>query len=111
MSAYPDRRFQLWEYQVSHGALLIRSPKGPSAEVNVDLVFDGVEFLSCVRLLRGVEVVRAETDDLRRVSDSFGEVSDPDQVFVLLSDGVRHLVVASSLRIAEHDGEIFDSPF
>jgi hypothetical protein len=52
MSAtYPDRRFQLWEYRVSHGSLLIRSPKGPDAEMNIDLVFSGVEFVACPRTL------------------------------------------------------------
>lgn len=37
-TTFPDRRFQLWEYWVGHGALLIRSPKGPRAETNVDFV-------------------------------------------------------------------------
>jgi hypothetical protein len=43
--SYLSRRFQLWEYRVSHGSLLVRSPKGPDATTNVDLVFDGVEYI------------------------------------------------------------------
>ena len=31
---FPDRRFQLWEYRVSHGSLLIPSPKNPEAARN-----------------------------------------------------------------------------
>lgn len=32
--SYPDRRFQMWEHRVSHGSLLVRSPRGPEAERN-----------------------------------------------------------------------------
>lgn len=108
---YPDRRFQLWEYRVSHGGLLIRSPRGPSASNNIDLLFDGVELVCCPRMLRGLELVQAEAGDVDRASASLGEMEAPDQVFVLVSEGVRHLVVASSLRVSEHEGDIFDSPF
>lgn len=110
MSAvFPDRRFQLWEYRVSHGALMIRSPKGPDAETNVDLVFSGVEYVACPRMLRGVELVTATAKDVRRAGDGFGPVVAPDQVFVLLSAGVRHLVVAASCHVSENTDDIFDN--
>jgi hypothetical protein len=44
---------------VSHGSLLVRSPKGPDATTNVDLIFVGVEYICCPRMLRGVELVEA----------------------------------------------------
>jgi hypothetical protein len=111
MSAtYPDRRFQLWEYRVSHGSLLIRSPKGPDAEMNIDLVFSGVEFVACPRTLRGLELVEVTSDDIKRVDAEFGPVVAPDHVFVLLSGGARHMVIASSCRVSENLDDIFDSP-
>jgi hypothetical protein len=39
------------------------------------------------------------------------EIGTAETVFVLVSNGVRHLVVASSLRVSMHSGDIFDSPF
>ena len=108
--SFPDRRFQLWEYRVSHGALLIRSPKGPDSETNIDLVFSGVEYVACSRMLRGVDLAPVTPEDVRRVGDAFGSVVAPDQVFVLLSAGVRHLVVASSCRVSENLDDIFDIP-
>lgn len=108
---YPDRRFQLWEYRVSHGGLLIRSPRGTSATNNIDLIFDGVELVCCARMMRGLEVVQADAGDVHRAVALLGEVEASDQVFVLVSEGVRHVVVASSLRVSEHEGDIFDSPF
>jgi hypothetical protein len=107
---FPDRRFQLWEYRVSHGGLLIRSPKGPNEVVNVDLVFDGVEFISCPRMMPGIRLDTAGADDILHVQNAGHEIGPADEVFVLVSRGFRHLVVASSLRMNEHDGDIFDSP-
>ena len=106
-----SRRFQLWEYRVSHGSLLVRSPKGPDATTNVDLVFDGVEYICCPRMLRGAELVEATPEDIQRVRRDVGEVREPDRLFVLVSGGARYFVVASSCRVDEHTADIFDSPF
>lgn len=109
IDSFLDRRFQLWEYRVSHGALLVRSPKGPAAETNIDLVFTGVEYVACPRMLRGLEMAPANDEDLRRVSSEFGPVAETDQVFVLVSAGARHLVVATSCRVSENFDDIFDN--
>lgn len=39
-----SRRFQLWEYRVSHGSLLIRSPRCPQERTNIDVIFDGAKY-------------------------------------------------------------------
>jgi hypothetical protein len=45
-----SRTFQVWEYQVSHGNLLIRSPQAPASKhspeqvTNLDLHFFGVDY-------------------------------------------------------------------
>lgn len=106
---FPGRRFQLWEYRVGHGALLIRSPRGPNVETNIDLVFSGVEYVACPRMLRGVELVSATDEDAQRVSDAFGTVVAPDRVFVLLSAGARHIVVALTCHVNENLDDIFES--
>lgn len=108
---YPERRFQLWEYRVSHGSLLIRSPKGPDTSTNVDLAFSGVEYVACPRLMRGLELAQTGSADLRRVREAGVVLEDPDKVFVLLSGRKRHIVVASSCLVSENTGDIFDSPF
>ena len=40
-SSFENSEFQLWEFKVSHGSLLIRSPKGPETPKNIDLVQGG----------------------------------------------------------------------
>jgi hypothetical protein len=109
--SFPDRHFQLWEYRVSHGSLLVRSPRGPRIPNNIDIIFAGVEFLSMPRHLRGLELDQGhEDEDIRRVSDEFGDV-EPSQVYVLISAGRRHVLVAAGLEVRQHGGDIFDSPF
>lgn len=44
-----DRTFQLWDYKVSDGFLLVRSPKDATYGLNIDLVFIDVEYISCPR--------------------------------------------------------------
>jgi hypothetical protein len=53
--------------EVSHGSLLIRSPRGPDTGTNVDLAFSGVEYVACPWLMRGLELAQAGSADLRRV--------------------------------------------
>ncbi len=110
-SAFVDRRFQLWEYRVSHGSLLIRSPRGPGVEQNIDLVFSGVEYVACPRMLRGLELQTATPCDVERARDAIGGDVVAERVFVLVSGGRRNIVVAAGCRVTEHAGDIFDSPF
>lgn len=111
IASFPDRRFQLWEYKVSHGSLLVRSPRGPEVEHNIDLMFAGVEYLSSPRHLRGLELDHGDQSDVDTAVAALGREAVPERVFVLTSEGRRHLVVAAGYRIREHRGDIFDSPF
>jgi hypothetical protein len=112
-----DRDFKVWEYHVSHGQLLIRSPKAPATDAsperhtNVDLVFLGVEYISLPRLLRGVMLDRASADDLRLLEATLGTAPAPASVRMLVSGGRRFAVVAASVTVSENDWDIFDSPF
>ncbi len=110
MSLDSSRRFQLWEYRVSHGALLIRSPKGPQEDTNIDVVFDGVEYIDCPRMLRGLLLMEGSAEEMRELEGAFGEIRAADRLIVLVSGGVRHYVVASSCRVDENDWDIFESP-
>ena len=106
-----SRRFQLWEYRVSHGALLIRSPRGPQDATNVDVVFDGVEYIDCPRMLRGLMLTEGSANEAHELASTLGEICPPDRLFVLVSGEGRHYVVASSCRVDENDADIFESPF
>lgn len=116
-TTFTERAFQLWEYQVSHGQLLIRSPKAPATGTspefltNVDLVCLGVDYMAVPRQLRGLELAPPTSDELRHLEVLLGKAVAPDNVKILTSEGKRFPVVAASFSFSENDWDIFESPF
>jgi hypothetical protein len=115
--ATSDRVFKVWEYQVSRGQLLIRSPKAPATGsaperlTNVDLVCVGVEYMSLPRLLRGVELVQPSREEVEQLESLLGRQIEAGSVRILASEGKRFPIVAASFSLSENDWDIFESPF
>jgi hypothetical protein len=111
------RAFQVWEYQVSLGQLLVRSPgstaTGDEAErrTNVDLTFFGVEYMALPRHLGDIEVSSSTKDEARELEALLGKPLSAEKLHILISKGRRFPVVAESLTISENEWDIFDSPF
>ncbi len=116
-TSFGDRAFQLWEYQVSHGQLLIRSPKTPAIGTspeqftNIDLVYLGVEYIAAPRHLQGLELGAPTSDEIQHIETILGRTITPNNIMILVSGGKRFSIVASSLTISENDWDIFESPF
>ncbi len=106
-----DRSFQLWEYRVSHGSLLIRSPKKGDQRFNIDIKYFGVEYLAVPRHLKEIVESKATKEEVNCVEQILGTPVNEDNVFVLESPTGRHLVVAAKMKIEESKLDIFDSPF
>lgn len=106
-----ERRFQLWEFFVSHSQLLIRSPKGGSEERNVDIVFRGAEYISLpshFEVHGGIEVREGAESDLSSFA-SLGDFSYPEcRVFWVTSGPRRHVVIAAQCRVVETDCEFME---
>ena len=112
-----NRKFKVWEYQVSHGQLLIRSPKAPATKTspefltNVDLVCLDVEYMALPRVLRGVEILPPTPDEIRHLETLLGKTIDPGHAKILASEGKRFPIVALRVSLSENDWDIFESPF
>ena len=112
-----DRIFQVWEYQISHGQLLIRSPKAPATKTspealtNIDLVCLDVEYMALPRVLRGLELLPPTSDEIRHLEVLLGKAIDPNNIKILASEGKRFPVVAWKFSLWENDWDIFESPF
>lgn len=109
--SFAGREFQFWLYRVSHGELLVRSPKDAVHPRNIDLMFAGVEYVDLPRSLPALEVDEPKEADLARAQERLGRPLDRQSVVVLESHGRRYVVVAPVVRLAETDMEIFESPF
>jgi hypothetical protein len=110
-TSFTERVFQLWEFKVSHGSLLIRSPKGPGIEQNIDLICVGVEYLAAPRHLGGLYVEEPTPEEIQGLSQLLGKEVQSSNVRVMVSGDRRFPIVAASFRISENNNDIFDSPF
>lgn len=110
-TTFDGRTFQFWQYRVSHGELLIRSPKDAAHPRNVDLMFVGVEYVDLPRFLPDLEIDEPEAPDLARAQERLGKSVELESVLVLKSQGRRHIVIAAAVKTVENDMDIFDSPF
>jgi hypothetical protein len=108
---FVGREFQLWQYRVSHGELLVRSPKDSKHPRNADVMFAGVDYVELPRFLIDLEVDEPSDEDATRAQDRLGKSIERKTVFVLKSQGRRCIVVAAGMKVAESDMDIFESPF
>lgn len=106
-----DRSFQLWEYRVSHGSLLIRSPKKDGQRFNVDLKFFGVEYISVPRHLREIALSSATNEEMQYLERLLAKPIEKEKIFVFQSPAARYIVVAAGMKVDENELDIFESPF
>jgi hypothetical protein len=113
---YADRRFQLWQYQVSLGQMLIRSPKSPAfgnepeRVTNVDLVGVGVDCLALPRAFRGLAFAGPTPEEAEQVAGILGTGFRREDLHMLVSEGRRFPIVAAAFRLTENDWDLFETP-
>lgn len=105
------REFQLWDYLVSHGRMLVRSPNDQHFSNNIDITFAGVEFVSLPRYLPDLFLAQATVHDIEAMREKLGERLDGSQVHVFLSGGKRFFVVAAHMDISESDVDMMEVPY
>lgn len=106
-----ERAFQLWEYHVSHGSLLIRSPASPDIETSIDIICSGVEYIAAPRHLGKITLLEPTKDEIEHLEKILDKSLLPARIRVLQGSHSRFLLVAAGLIVREWRGDIFDSPF
>ena len=102
---------------MSHGQLLVRSPKAPASPslpeelTNFDLSFHGVEYVAMPKILRGLELVGPTSSEVDLLSEILGRPIGIENLFILQSGGQRFSVVAAGATVSENNWDIFESPF
>jgi hypothetical protein len=92
------RGFQVWDYSPSLSRLLIRSPKHNEKQVNIDLVFWGVRYISIKTALQeiSIEVEQGSDKGLKK--------------FLIRSQDELHIVEAVGYEVFYSEMEYFESP-
>ena len=102
------RQFKLWDYNVSHQQLLLRSPRTGNETENLDVVFWGVKHVCLPSILEEISLRLATTDQVERLSDMITTDLGIPVFQVQTSDG-SGVVVAAGCKVLQNELEIFDS--
>jgi hypothetical protein len=62
------RRFKLWDYNVSHNQLLIRSSKSENTNTNIDIKFIGVSYINLPATITDISFVEPISEELNIVN-------------------------------------------
>lgn len=104
------RSFQMWDFRVGHGQLLLRSPKAPGLATRVDLLFKNVAAICLPTVLD--ELTLFEATDEERAGMQLPV--EPRQLrgrklFVLRGSSISGYVLAGAVFWHEDQGE-YDAP-
>lgn len=115
MKIYPKQKrpFQLWQHVVSHGMLLLRSPKGDRFSTRFDIVFANVQ-ATCMRTsFPDLEVQQCAAAQAAEIRKRFGfPEADDGNVFVLKAEGIPDgYVIAGAMDWHEDDKDFSDRSY
>lgn len=98
------REFQIWEYTVSHGQLLLRSTKANIHKTQIDVLFKNVVFIQLPARFQGLTISEIASDDPRAAAVSLGEFSLLGQtIFLVEGDAWTGVVVAGAVYFLEDE--------
>jgi hypothetical protein len=111
MSLLAGRQFQVWEYRVGQASLLIRSPNNAGFKTCVDVIFTGVEYMSLPNSFQSLEIRELSPEEAEAATGLAANLGAPWKVWQLEDGDNADWVIAGSMTITEHEGDMFDSPF
>lgn len=103
---FNDRKFKLWFYQVSHSEAIIRSPKIDLDKIystNIDIYLGDISYVEIPCILQGLQIDEPTKEDIAYLSHKLDKSIPKNKIVVLVSEGKRHYVVASIIKIMEND--------
>lgn len=102
-----DRKFKIWQYSVSHGMLLLRSPIDGVHHMNMDVVFAGVSYINLPAVMNGMEVIVASLP----ISEVWPMAKMGDVLYTVRSQGMEYFVVGGVCRSYENKLDLFETGF
>jgi hypothetical protein len=94
--------FTLFDYQVGHQGLMLRAnSKSDRSFSNLDLIFDGVTFVSIPTVILGVDII---VDRSSEYSSLLGTSANMEEkVYLIHSQGKKYFIVANSFIAIENN--------
>ena len=104
-----NRDFRMWDFNVSHSQLLIRSPRSRVVSTNIDIVFWGVIFVRMPAVLNGIEMAECSEDEIASLDRGLVSKSAQNKVFSVRSGINRYVIICAGVKVLENELDIFDS--
>jgi hypothetical protein len=89
--------------------MLVRSPRTPVIELNIDVVFWGVEFIGIPTVLVGIEIDTAAPDQAKATGTQLRKSVEAGHVYSLATADERYVVIARGFKVFQNALDIFDS--
>lgn len=100
-----EREFKFWYYQISHGEVIIRSPKNEDDMLyhNIDIYIGDVDYLELPFQFNGLRITEATKEDMDYICLKLGKSVPGEKIIVLISQNKKYYIVASYYKILEND--------
>lgn len=106
-----NRKFKLWFYHVTHGEILLRSPKNEHFDTNIDIYMSGVEYLDIPNDLGNISFEDSTQKDIDYLYERTHRHFSDKSVYVIITNDIRYYIVAHNLYFYENDLEFLEIPF
>lgn len=106
------RPFQIWEYTVGHGQLLLRSPKAVNLPTRFDVLFKNVSAIHLPTTLDRLRI--SEANDEEKVSPHLGldvATAQSRKIFVVRGSDFVGYVIAGVVVWHEDEGDYSDPSY
>ena len=107
---FPGRDFQLWNYQVSHGMLLLRSPKNSGHPTRVEIAFKNVHAIKLPTAMRDIAIAVADERSAQLIREEAGVPTDGGEVFLIKGGGGTKGYVIAGIAFGQEDEGHYADP-
>lgn len=106
-----NRKFNITDFHISHGQMLIRSAKMNENEFNIDIIFYDVKFLQIPDFMKGISIKKAEINNNLLHYDSIRRKLNFKEnfLFEVISEDEVFLIGASFFKVFENSLDFNES--
>ncbi|MGG8496434.1 hypothetical protein ACQY1Q_08460 [Tenacibaculum sp. TC6] len=106
-----ERYFTVYDYNLSHGQLLIRSDKRKGYDNNIDILFFDTQYIQIFNMLDGITIKLSDktVSNIKYESVSSYLKYEDNNLFEIESGGISYFIAASFVKIYENRLEHFES--
>ena len=104
-----ERRFRVWDYNISHKQMLLRSPESPEEAENIDVIFWDVDYIEIPTAMDGLSLDEATGDEIAKIGGILAIKHAKMSIYCLVSGGLRFLIVAGGYKVLKNKLDVFES--